>query len=64
MTVAATALVGIAFDGFTQARVRLTRTIEETGNLYAVMPPTMETGSAVEDVGIRHSEVRAWVPGW
>ncbi|MFF2080561.1 hypothetical protein ACFVXG_38085 [Kitasatospora sp. NPDC058162] len=43
MTAAATGLVGIAFDGFNQARVRLTRTIEETTNLYTVTVPTMET---------------------
>ncbi|OKI95125.1 hypothetical protein [Kitasatospora sp. CB01950] len=42
MTAAATGLVGIALDGFTQARIRLTRTLEETKNLYAITVPVME----------------------
>ncbi|MFJ7913108.1 hypothetical protein [Kitasatospora sp. NPDC096204] len=43
MTAAASGLVGIAVDGFNQARVRLTRTLEETHNLYAITVPVMET---------------------
>ncbi|MFD8781325.1 hypothetical protein [Kitasatospora sp. NPDC059599] len=43
MTSPAIGLVGIALDGFTQARVRLARTLDETTNLYAVTVPVMET---------------------
>ncbi|MGW2546334.1 hypothetical protein ACWC5I_37070 [Kitasatospora sp. NPDC001574] len=43
MTSPTPGLVGIALDGFTQARVRLAHCLTETTNLYAVTVPVMES---------------------